>query len=104
MQTDFPEVRIHRLPYVSALTGQSPAQIARLERAGLFPRRIKLSERSSGWRSDEIQNWISERTAASRTPEAQAKAHENPVKRTAATSGQAPRRGRPPKSAASVRG
>ena len=95
MQTGFPEVRIHRLADVSAITGHSGPTLARLERAGLFPQRIKISERSSGWRSDEVQAWIEARTAASRTPEAQARAHENPVKRTAL--GQAARRGRPPK-------
>ena len=61
------EVKIHRQAEVSAITGLSGPTISRRERAGLFPKRIKISERSSGWRSDEIQRWIEERTAASRT-------------------------------------
>ena len=100
MQIDCSDVRIYRLAEVMDITGHSAPTIARLERAGQFPKRIKISERSSGWRSDELRSWIEERTAASRTPEGQIKAHENPVKHpphAAPVSDKPRRRGRPSK-------
>ena len=40
-----------RIPY-------SDTQIWRLERAGRFPRRIKLGLNRVGWLSSEINDWI----------------------------------------------
>ena len=37
------------------------AQITRMEKAGLFPRRIKLGPNRIGWLFNEIQAWIIER-------------------------------------------
>ena len=37
------------------------AQITRMEKAGLFPRRIKLGPNRIGWLLSEIQAWILER-------------------------------------------
>jgi prophage regulatory protein len=37
-----------------------------LEKQGKFPKRVKIGRRSF-WRSDELEQWIEERTAASRS-------------------------------------
>ena len=36
----------------------SRTHIARLEKAGLFPRRIKLGARRVGWISAEVEAWL----------------------------------------------
>jgi prophage regulatory protein len=62
--------RLVRLPEVSRLTGLPPSTIYAMIAKGRFPRGIKLSERSSAWRSDELEEWIEDRTRASRPDEA----------------------------------
>lgn len=54
MQTD----RIIREPAVNDLTGLSRTTRWRLERAGKFPARRKLSENAVGWFESEIHEWI----------------------------------------------
>jgi prophage regulatory protein len=83
-----PEIRLFRLPQLAQMTGLSASRIRALMALGQFPRPIKISQRASAVRSDDYEAWLAERTAASRTPEAQDKDRENPVKR-----------GRPPKAA-----
>jgi prophage regulatory protein len=39
------------------------AHIARLEKAGQFPRRIQLGQCRVAWCYDEVCNWIAERVA-----------------------------------------
>jgi predicted DNA-binding transcriptional regulator AlpA len=57
-------VRMLRMPDVLKLTGfTSPDTIYRLVRAGTFPAPRKLTARSSAWRSDEIDEWITSRPA-----------------------------------------
>lgn len=49
------------------LIGASVATVYRLEAADpTFPRRIKFGPRYSGYRIDELQRWLDERTAESR--------------------------------------
>ena len=36
----------------------SPQHIARLEKAGLFPKRVRLGQNRVGWVEDEINQWI----------------------------------------------
>ena len=43
-----------RVPY-------SPVQIWRLEKAGTFPRRIKLGPNRVGWVEEEVEAWLRER-------------------------------------------
>jgi prophage regulatory protein len=43
-----------RIPY-------SRTHIARLEKLGLFPRRIKLGRRRTGWWESEIDEWLASR-------------------------------------------
>ncbi len=47
--------------YIQALTGLSRTTIWRLERAGEFPKRIKLSSGAVGYKLDDIQAWIDSR-------------------------------------------
>jgi predicted DNA-binding transcriptional regulator AlpA len=39
----------------------SRTSVARWERLGLFPKRIKFGERCIGWRCEDIDNWIKEK-------------------------------------------
>jgi prophage regulatory protein len=55
--------RLLRLPAVIAMTGMGRDSIYRLAREGRFPKPRKLTERSSGWREDEILAWIESRPA-----------------------------------------
>ncbi len=41
----------------------SPAHIARLEKAGLFPKRVRLGEGRVGWIDDEVADWVKARVA-----------------------------------------
>jgi prophage regulatory protein len=55
---------IIREPECAALTGLSRSTRWRLERAGQFPRRVRISPSCIGWRRSEIQAWIAERAAS----------------------------------------
>ena len=75
MQTDTvpsnpPTVRFLRLPAVCTRVGLSRSHIHRLETAGQFPRRVKLSVAASAWVESEIDSWAAARVAASRGDEA----------------------------------
>ncbi|MBL0407191.1 AlpA family phage regulatory protein [Microvirga aerilata] len=43
---------------VESFTTLSSAQIDRLERAGLFPRRLRLSTRRVAWYAGEVSEWL----------------------------------------------
>jgi prophage regulatory protein len=54
--------RIIRKPAVRSKVSYSDTQIWRLEKAGLFLKRIQLTEGGAvGWYEDEIDKWINER-------------------------------------------
>ncbi len=53
--------RIVRDAEVRAMTGLSRVQRWRLERAGKFPVRVNLSERSIGWYEADILAWLASR-------------------------------------------
>jgi prophage regulatory protein len=57
-------VRILKQPETSRLTGLPKSSLYRLESRGQFPARVRLSESSIGWRSDEVQAWIDSRPRA----------------------------------------
>lgn len=59
-------VHFLRLPAVCARTGLSRSHIHRLEAAGKFPKRVKLSPAASAWVLSEIDEWAAGRVAASR--------------------------------------
>jgi prophage regulatory protein len=46
----------------------SREHIRRLEEAGKFPKRIRLSPQKIAWFEDEILTWVSERDAERHTP------------------------------------
>jgi len=50
-----PILRIHD---VVAITRLSRSTIYRLIQAGRFPKPIKLTERASGWRYEEVEQWL----------------------------------------------
>lgn len=53
-----------RRPEVARRTGLSPNRIDELERAGRFPRRVKISDRAVAWAASEIDAFIRERIEA----------------------------------------
>lgn len=53
--------RILRLPEVMHHTGLKRSQIYNLMQSGTFPKSIKLSARSIGFDSREIDRWIDEK-------------------------------------------
>jgi len=58
--------RLVRLTEVSRYTGLPRSTIYAMISRGQFPRPIKLSERTSAWGSDELDQWVEARTKASR--------------------------------------
>jgi prophage regulatory protein len=55
--------RVLREPEVARLTGRSREQRWRDERAGLFPKRIRLGPNAVGWLESEVRAWLVERIA-----------------------------------------
>lgn len=55
-----------RLPEVQTRTGLSRSSIYAAIRAGVFPKPIRLTERSVAWVEADVQGWVEERIAASR--------------------------------------
>lgn len=53
--------KILKLRAVQDWTGLSRASIYAYIKAGTFPKQVKLSERSVGWRETDIQSWIDSR-------------------------------------------
>lgn len=41
----------------------SPQHIARLEKAGQFPKRVRLGQARVGWIEDEVLDWLNQRIA-----------------------------------------
>lgn len=46
----------------------SPQHIARLEKAGTFPKRIQLGPNRVGWLEAEVHEWLNERLRAREEP------------------------------------
>ena len=59
-------MRILRLPEVLRITGLSRASIYRLVRSSTFPPSVKLTARTIGWYSTDIETWIAARAATSK--------------------------------------
>ncbi len=57
-------IRILRRPEVESKTGLRRTRLDELERKGEFPKRVRISDRATGWRSDEIDAWIESRPRA----------------------------------------
>lgn len=54
-------VKILRKPAVRELTGLSLSTVRRLEKAGNFPKRLKLSKSAVGWVESEVVAWVEAR-------------------------------------------
>lgn len=61
------KIRIIRLAQVKETTGLCRSVIYQLEADGKFPNRVSIGARSVGWVESEVQGWIAERIAASRS-------------------------------------
>jgi prophage regulatory protein len=57
-------MRFLRIRQVVQLTGLSRMTIYRLELAGKFPKRRKLSQNSVAWREEEVSQWLNTRPVA----------------------------------------
>jgi prophage regulatory protein len=57
-------MRVLRFPEVRARVGYSRMHINRLERAGKFPKRVRLGPNSVGWVEDEVETWLAQKIAA----------------------------------------
>lgn len=54
--------RIIRLNEVKHLTGLSKSTIYLLIRKEVFPKSIKITDRTSGWMENDISDWIKSKT------------------------------------------
>ena len=54
-------MRILNINEVVKKIGWSKVTVWRMERAGLFPKRINLSDRRVGWAESEIEDWLGSR-------------------------------------------
>ena len=59
-------LQILRLPQVLRRTGLCRSLIYQLEAEDLFPKRVRLTQRTVGWIEGEIDHWVAERVAISR--------------------------------------
>lgn len=50
-----------RFPEVKTVTGLSWSTIDRMERAGLFPKRVLISAFAVGWHRSEVLDWTQSR-------------------------------------------
>ncbi len=67
------ETLIWREPEVKEQTRLSKSTRWRLEKAGQFPKKVQLSSRATGWRAEEILEWVRSRDEAKNEPVAQKK-------------------------------
>ena len=56
--TTLADTRILRRPEVLDRAGFSQATLYRMMSNGEFPRPVRISPRATGWRSDEIEEWL----------------------------------------------
>ena len=56
-------MRILSKRQVKELVLYSPQHIARLEKAGLFPKRVQLGPNRVGWVESEVLDWLKQRLA-----------------------------------------
>ena len=55
--------RILRWREVAPIIGCSRMTIARMEKAGTFPQRIRIGNGSVGWLKHEVEEWLAQRMA-----------------------------------------
>jgi predicted DNA-binding transcriptional regulator AlpA len=52
--------QVLRVPDVMKITGLGRTTLWQLERAGRFPKRLRLTGRAVGWRASDVARWIAE--------------------------------------------
>ncbi|MDA7430286.1 AlpA family phage regulatory protein [Primorskyibacter aestuariivivens] len=62
-------MRILSKRQVKELVLYSPQHIARLEKAGQFPKRVQLGSNRVGWVEDEVLEWLEIRLARREIPD-----------------------------------
>jgi prophage regulatory protein len=60
-RTDLSHLRIITQRELRLLVPYTPQHILRLEKAGKFPRRIRLGQNRIGWLLTDIESWITSR-------------------------------------------
>ena len=55
-----------RLPAVCRMTGLRRSTIYRMQASGQFPQRVKIGARAVGWIEREVQEWLANRSVATR--------------------------------------
>ncbi|QCO05475.1 helix-turn-helix transcriptional regulator [Azospirillum argentinense] len=60
--------RILRFKQLRERVPFSRMHIDRLEKAGKFPKRVRIGENSVGWLENEVEAWIASRAAARQPP------------------------------------
>ena len=68
------DTHILRLPALLARVGLSQATIYRMISSGKFPRSVRVGVRATGWRSDEVEEWLASRPYTA--PESSGRAEE----------------------------
>lgn len=53
--------KIYRINEVCNITGLTKSSIYKQIRLSRFPAGVKITARSTGWPSDQIENWLQER-------------------------------------------
>ena len=51
-------MKIMRWREVAPIIGRSRMTIARMEKAGTFPQRIRIGNGSGGWLEHEVEDWL----------------------------------------------
>ena len=60
---DLTSMKILRWREVAPIVGCSRMTIARMEKAGTFPQRIRIGNGSVGWLKHEVEEWLAQRMA-----------------------------------------
>ena len=60
---DLTSMKILRWREVAPIVGCSRMTIARMEKAGTFPLRIRIGNGSVGWLKHEVEEWLAQRMA-----------------------------------------
>jgi len=63
VMVDLASMKILRWRDVAPIIGCSRMTIARMEKAGTFPRRIRIGNGSVGWLQSEVEDWLAQRMA-----------------------------------------